>query len=238
MKALFRMSACVGLIVCIACGGSSTPTPPPPPPPSSGELALTISGLPAGTNASVTVTGPGNFNQVVSATQTLTGLAPGNYTVTANNVTRAPYSYGVTVTGSPATVSTSAGASATVSYAAATGAIQLNITGTPAGTNSNVTVTGPGGFNQTVTGSQVLGTLVPGTYSITASEVRASGNIVDRSMPVMGAPLQSARVQLRQAPSPIAWFRGLASCGWLSRAEPSSVMTIPNWRVAELPRHR
>ena len=180
MKALFRMSACVGLIVCIACGGSSTPTPPPPPPPSSGELALTISGLPAGTNASVTVTGPGNFNQVVSATQTLTGLAPGNYAVTANNVTRAPYSYGVTVTGSPATVSTSAGASATVSYAAATGAIQLNITGTPAGTSSNVTVTGPGGFNQTVTGSQVLGTLVPGTYSITASEVRASGNIVDQ----------------------------------------------------------
>src|SRR5216684_706137 len=170
MKALFRMSACIGLVVFIACGGSSTPTPPPPPPPSSGELAVTISGLPNGTNASVTVTGPGNFNQVVNATQTLTGLTPGNYTVTANNVTQAPYSYGGTVSGSPATISTSAGANATVTYAAVTGAIQLNVSGTPAGTNSNVTVTG----------SQVLGTLVPGTYSITANQVRASGRIVDQ----------------------------------------------------------
>src|SRR5260370_24418327 len=187
MKALFRMSACIGLVVFIACGGSSTPTPPPPPPPSSGELAVTISGLPAGTNASVTVTGPGNFNQVVNATQTLTGLTPGNYTVTANNVTQAPYSYGGTVSGSPATISTSAGANATVTYAAVTGAIQLNVSGTPAGTNSNVTVTGPGGFNRTVTGSQVLGTLVPGTYSITVDEVRATGNIVDQVYAGTGA---------------------------------------------------
>src|SRR5260370_39410010 len=113
MKALFRMSACIGLVVFIACGGSSTPTPPPPPPPSSGELALTISGLPAGTNASVTVTGPGNFNQVVNATQTLTGLTPGNYTVTATHVMQAAYSYGRTVSRATATISTSAGGHAT-----------------------------------------------------------------------------------------------------------------------------
>jgi hypothetical protein len=141
---------------------------------------VTISGLPAGTNASVTVTGPDNFNQVVTATQTLTGLTPGNYTVTANNVTQTPYSYAGIITGSPATISTSANANATVTYAAITGAIQLTVTGTPTGTNPNVTVTGPGGFNQAVTASQVLGTLVPGTYTITVNQVRATGSIVDQ----------------------------------------------------------
>src|SRR3977135_1119347 len=134
MKALLNMSASVALVTCIACGGSSKPTSPPPP---SGSLAVTISGLPAGTNASVTVTGPGNFNQVVTATQTLTDLTPGNYTVTANNVTQTPYGYGGTVTGSPATINTSANANATVNYAAITGAIQLTVTGAPAGTHGN-----------------------------------------------------------------------------------------------------
>ncbi len=173
MKALLKLSAGVALVACIACGGSS---------PQSGSLLVTISGLPASTNASVTVTGPGGFNQTVTATQTLSGLTPGSYTVTANNVTAAPYSYGGIVAGSPATVSSSAQASATVTYAAITGAIQLTITGLPTpGTNASVTVTGPGGYTQTVTASQVLGTLVPGTYTITVNQVRVSGSIVDQA---------------------------------------------------------
>ncbi len=51
-----------------------------------GELAVTISGLPSGAQAAVTVSGPNNFSQILAATQTLTGLAPGRYTVSASNV--------------------------------------------------------------------------------------------------------------------------------------------------------
>jgi sugar lactone lactonase YvrE len=179
-------------------------------------LAVTISGLPAGTNAGVTVAGPSNFNQVVATTQTLTGLTPGNYTVTANNVTRAPYSYGGTVAGSPATVSTSAGANATVTYAAVTGAIQLNVTGTPAGTNPNVMVTGPGGFTQVVSGSQVLGTLVPGTYAMTVNQVRASGSIVDQ---VYGGAGGSAAVAAGATATGAVTYSLVAGTGklWVAR---------------------
>src|SRR5712692_2870460 len=173
MKAFLKLSVGVALVVCIACGGSS-------PTPTSGSLVVTISGLPPGTNASVTVTGPGGFNQALTASQTLTGLTSGSYTVTANNVTQAPYSYGGTVTGSPATVSASAGASATVTYAAITGALQVTITGLPTGNNANVVVTGPGAFSQTVTATQLLATLVPGTYTITVNQVRVTGSIVDQ----------------------------------------------------------
>ena len=53
---------------------------------STGSLALTISGLPEGTAASVLITGPGGFRQSLAATGTLSGLAAGTYTVAASNV--------------------------------------------------------------------------------------------------------------------------------------------------------
>ncbi len=45
-----------------------------PPPPAAGSLVLTVSGLPAGTNGAITVTGPSAFSRTVTASQTLTGL--------------------------------------------------------------------------------------------------------------------------------------------------------------------
>jgi hypothetical protein len=53
---------------------------------SSGNLAVTVNGLPSGTDAAITVSGPEDYSQSVSATQTLTGLTPGTYTVTAQDV--------------------------------------------------------------------------------------------------------------------------------------------------------
>jgi hypothetical protein len=51
-----------------------------------GELAVTVSGLPSGAAAAVTVTGPNNFSQPVTGTRSFTGLPPGSYTVAATNV--------------------------------------------------------------------------------------------------------------------------------------------------------
>ena len=85
-----------------------------------GELALTVT-APAGVDASVEVTGPGGDAQTVSTTQTLGGLAPGTYHVTAAPARRpgtlvddlfdAAVSDGGTVE-----VSAGATATATVSY--------------------------------------------------------------------------------------------------------------------------
>src|SRR3712207_3262623 len=68
------------LLLLAGCGGDSTG-------PSSGSLAVTVAGLPAGAAADVSIGGPGGYNQTVSASQTLTGLAPGSYTVSADPVT-------------------------------------------------------------------------------------------------------------------------------------------------------
>lgn len=102
------------LVLVTACsGGSDGPTPPPSS--SVGSLTVTVAGLPGDVTPAVTVTGPAGFTQSVAATRTLTGLAPGVYTVTGANV--ADRSIGYTAPVASATVSANATASATAAYA-------------------------------------------------------------------------------------------------------------------------
>lgn len=81
-----------------------------------GSLQITITGLPSGTAAAITVSGPNRFAQAVTATRTLTGLTPGSYGVSARNVVVGAITYTASV--SSATVAVAAGASpaVTVSY--------------------------------------------------------------------------------------------------------------------------
>lgn len=74
----FLFLACL-LAMAAACGGGGGGGS------ATGSLALTVAGLPAGADAAVTVSGPGGFAQSVKSTQTLTGLNPGAYTVSAAN---------------------------------------------------------------------------------------------------------------------------------------------------------
>ena len=70
---------------------------------------------------------------------TLTGLAPGAYQLVGNDVAAGSYTWTATSTGSPLTVSAGAIASASVSYAASTGALGITITA-PAGMKPSVAV--------------------------------------------------------------------------------------------------
>jgi hypothetical protein len=118
-----------------ACGGDDGPTTPPTP--ANGSLAVTVSGLPAGVNAALTITGPNSFSQTATATTTIS-VAPGAYTVAAAQVTSNNVRYNATITGSPATVTSSQTATVTVAYAVAAnptvvlaGSITSNRTLTP-----------------------------------------------------------------------------------------------------------
>jgi hypothetical protein len=83
-----------------------------------GSLQVTVTGLPAGTDAAVTVTGPGGYQAAVTATTTLDGLVPGQYTVSAGSVTSGSEAY--TSTPPSRTVAVAAGetAAVTVTYVA------------------------------------------------------------------------------------------------------------------------
>jgi sugar lactone lactonase YvrE len=99
---------------CSSSGGGGTTAP------QTGSLTVTITAS-AGATPSVTVSGPGGYHQTLSATQTLTGLAVGSYTITApRTVSTAPIVATVitaTVSGSPANVTAGGTANASATYA-------------------------------------------------------------------------------------------------------------------------
>lgn len=189
MKISLRLRAAATALVAViglaACGGDDSPSGPVTP--ANGTLAVTVAGLPAGTNANISVSGPNSFSQTATASTTLS-VAPGTYTVTAAQVSANNVTYNATVSGSPATVASSATSTVTVTYAAATaatGTLTVNVTGLPTGVNGAVTVTGPNSFSQTATGTTSL-TVAPGAYTVAAAPVTA--NNVRYTATVTGSP--------------------------------------------------
>ena len=135
-RTLSRRRACARKLaalpfVCASLACSDSPAAP-----TRGSLDVTIAGLPSGNTAAVTVTGPGNFSQALTATATLNDLAAGSYDVRAQNVTAG----GVVFTPTPATqsiaVTGGSSATATVTY----GVVDIQ----PAGTTDRGRTREPG----------------------------------------------------------------------------------------------
>jgi hypothetical protein len=82
-----------------------------------GRLTVVVSGVPAGTDATVQVTGPGNYFQPVPVTRTFAELTPGTYLVTATAVTVSGTKYQPLPVSQSVEVADGATASATVAYA-------------------------------------------------------------------------------------------------------------------------
>jgi hypothetical protein len=167
-----------------ACGDDEPPTQPV----QNGSLVVTIAGLPAGTNSTVTITGPAAYSRALTATTTAS-VAPGSYSVSAAEVTAGATRYTATVTGSPATVAASATTNVGVTYTAVTaaaGSLTITVTGLPAGAAGAVTVTGPNSFSQTVTGTQTL-SVAPGAYAVSGAQVTSGG--VSYRATVTGSPV-------------------------------------------------
>lgn len=148
-----------------------------------GGLTLLFSGLPGGAAASVQVTGPGGYAQNLTGSQTLSGLVPGSYTVTAVAVSVGPTVYSPAPTSQIKSVAAGAVASASVTYAASTGALNVTVSGLPGGAAAAIVVTGPGGFSQNLTGSQTLSGLTPGGYTVSGSSVVSGGSTYNATSP-------------------------------------------------------
>ena len=161
------------LLAAVACGEPGTE-------PHTGSLVLPpVAGLPTGAAPTVTVTGPRGFRHVVpDATRpdTLDALAPGVYVVSASAVTVGGTRWSaVPDTQSVGVYDGFRVGAREITYAVSSARLELVVIGLPAAASANVTVTGPGGFARTVTATTALEPLEPGTYTITARDVQASG---------------------------------------------------------------
>jgi hypothetical protein len=104
----------------------------------------------------------------------LTELAAGSYTVRASDVIVGS----VTYSASPPTQSVAVGGStstAVVLYSSGAGTLDLTINGLGTSGDAAVTVTGPENYSRNIPASQTLVGLTPGTYTISALDVVATG---------------------------------------------------------------
>jgi len=139
-----------------------------------GSLSISVDGLPSGTAADITVAGPAGYDRKVPATSILSGLVPGTYSIEARRVQSGGFSYDALAPIMALEVAASSiPTAASVTYEVASGALSVGVTGLPAGVSALVRVTGPEGYDHTLTGSEVLSDLAPGTYTVLANAVTA-----------------------------------------------------------------
>jgi hypothetical protein len=173
---ILRRLLALALCLLAACGGSD------PSGPSSGSLAVAIDGLPAGASADVTVSGPGGYSHVSESSETLTGLTPGVYAVSAVPVSSNGQSFAPSQSYQSVTVEqNSTAAIAQVTYGTAGAALEVDISGLPTGVGASVTVSGPSGYEQVLTATTTLAGLQPGVYSLAAQSVSGGGTQYDPS---------------------------------------------------------
>ncbi len=139
---------------------------------STARLDLEVLGLPSGSESAIVVNGPGGFSRAITGTTTIDLLSPGTYTLTASEVNASslvhrPDPPTQTVVLSPDTTP----ARATIGYGTGSGTIDLAVTGLPQSTPASVTITGPGNFARSITGSTSLRYLEGGSYSVAVATV-------------------------------------------------------------------
>lgn len=168
-----------------------------------GALAVNIGGVPAGSTPTVTISGPG-VERTITTSQTMKGLAPGTYRVSTTPVMNAGRVYAPQQTTQE--IAVAAGltpAAATISFNLASGGMDIDVGGLPAGVNAAVTVSGPAGYSKTLAASEVLANLQPGTYTLIAADISLSGNIYSATPPTqlveVGPSLTAARALVRYA---------------------------------------
>ena len=140
---LIRICSVALLAVLTACGGGGTdsngsggPT--------TGSLALSVTGLPAGLNGAVVVSGPGGFSQTILAAGNAINLTPGTYTIAAVNVLSGSSVYAPQPTTQDIAVSAGTTANASVIYATA-GALRLALQEVVSGLSAPLFLTAPAG---------------------------------------------------------------------------------------------
>src|SRR4051812_1790211 len=156
------------LLALLGCsGGPSEPS-------TGGGLRASILGLPAGAAAGVTVTGPGGFSRVLTSTTTLSQLTAGTYAISATAVSTSAAQYSPSPVSQSVAVNNSQ-STATIVYAATTGSLSVNISGLGTSKTAAVTVSGPAGYNHSVSSTTTLRGLTPGDYTVDAGTASSSG---------------------------------------------------------------
>ena len=134
------MLATLPLLLLSACGSDDDK--PSTPPAGNGALTVNLSSLPAGLPAAVRISGPASYAKTISSGQTLSGLAPGNYTVTADSILSGNLTWSASAPVQTASVAAGSTAVVNISYSSSTLALNVREVATVGGA---VFLTAPAG---------------------------------------------------------------------------------------------
>ncbi len=189
--------------------------------PVTANLSITTAGLPDGLAPSIQVSGPNGYTHPVTGSEVLTGLAPGSYAITAGPVSSGGLQWNPVPASQSVTLAAGATASAGVAWALQPGSLQVTVAGVPGGASAAVTVTGPQGFSAGLTGSQPLGNLTPGSYTIAAQPV-VSGSDTWNPAP----PSQVVQVVSGSAAATITYSQGTGALALTVTGVPAGSASI------------
>jgi hypothetical protein len=140
--------------------------------PRTGKLSLTVVGLPTGTSAQVTLSGPNNFSRVLTASDIVANLKPGDYAIKAASIRDGLTRYSPLTDSQTVTITKSnVPVAASVAYAVSSAVLTVTVNGAPTADPAAVRVTGPNGFNQTIAATTTFAGIDPGIYLIVAPEI-------------------------------------------------------------------
>ena len=163
----------IGTALLVACGGDSVTDGGPPS--TRASLTVTISDLPSGVSAAVTVEGPDGFSRAVARTTTMGDLTPGAYTVAAQSAESEVAQFAPAQASQTVELLAGKSAAVEVKHVLATGVLEIVLAGLPSFEPAATIVSGPNGTTWQLTSSDTLTKLVPGVYTITSPNVIAVG---------------------------------------------------------------
>ncbi|MCU0649097.1 MAG: hypothetical protein MUF00_13940 [Gemmatimonadaceae bacterium] len=138
-----------------------------------GRLLVSILGVPGTGTPVVTLSGASGWSRTLSISSDLVDVPAGTVRVSAASFTATGDIWRASVPTQDVIVPPGGVASASVTYAIASGRLQITASGLPASVTGTVSVTGPAGFARTVdvATSALLTGLEPGAYAVTANSI-------------------------------------------------------------------
>lgn len=170
-----------------------------------GSLVLLVQGLPAGSAAAIGISSAQGYQHSSTGQETLAALPAGSYSVVALEVLIGGDRYVPAPATQNVTVPPASAVTVEVMYVLVTARLQVSLGGLPAGSSITLSLSGPGGYQHSLTGTALLTGLTPGVYGLHAPSLAVSG---DQYQPSPRAA--TSRCQ-RPIPSP---FKSASTTCW------------------------
>ena len=171
-------------------------------------VTVAIAGLPQGSAAAVTLTPPSGSDISVTASTRLPAALGGRWQMAARSVKVSGYSWSPTPTSKDTIVASGDSLTFNVQYTVSSGAIAFLVTGLGNGVNGAINVTGPAGYQRTITATTTVTDLAPGVYTVKADSVQSGGTTYRTAIPAQQVIVAASLVA---APATVAYSSAVAT---------------------------